>query len=993
MIKPAASNLSANLKPGGFKLFLVWLFLLVFPITSFIGIFKIVINESEKRIRQDYETKLQTEMKYFKHELAPEVFIENFFKKTLSQILQGGTVLEHEKNAINRISSLNATTFRAAIEKRLKMPVAMVFAHGPNTKHISYSFSKEVKKHTKIVSKSLVQKLFLSLNTQYNKTSLFNEKLPHSWRKYKRARYKKQLKKRANNFINTQFKNAGILHLQPNEVIPDVSGHFYLGKIYFAYIPVNLKFKSKKSGNLNGFLCVIRDRDLDLNKIFTQVKSRTFFPEIKRTLLAKNFKSSSGFHEYQPVKTVVKESKDGLDYINISPGFFVKNYVNKSFYSLASLDKALQRFPFLKVSVNRKYLKHPFRKYLNQIKPFLLIFLLISSTLLLRIYFFGLNFRLNISYRLLISLLIACYLPYATLWLFSSYYQHFRKNYNLNSIINDLNLKIEIFSKALESHISAVETKTQQHNRTLNFQDLSTIEKTKKALRPILESDPTAYISFYSPQFECAVSEPNIFLSTYEKTFKDFICSGIFSAMEANKASTPKAGRKFKVGLLSHQSGNVSRFLVGDGKLMTLSHSNLGAKYAFLPIYKNNDKSKNLSAMILLKFFIRDLLLSLKKAGPQYFLNEKLAKYDLKKCYIPISQTTRLPSSPQFICSKDFPLEQIKPFLLPILKKKGSDHFFIDSEKQKTLLKVAYIDGAQCLVALAAQINDSNDNFSILPSLWALGVYLTVLTFLIVYYLRSTFIYPIASFNKAAAEIGNGNLNIQLKLKTGDEFELLSDTFNKMTYGLKQREKLSEFVSNDVLSAVKEDLQPGGELIEASVLFCSLKNFKKTSANRTPHQNLQLLSQFIDLLDRATKQNHGTIDKIIEDTIMVIFMNSKGKNDAIINACNAAIAISSILPSAELDFKCGIGISSGQVISGKIGSTTGKLDFTVIGNPVNLAARLKAQTHKATQTGILLCPNSIRLLRGKGRLQFIERLQIKGRTRTFPLYELIGMRE
>ena len=993
MTNPSVSNLSANLKPGGFKLLLIWFFLFIFPVAAFIGIFKIFINEDEQRILQNYQTKLQTEMEYYKHELSPEVFLTSFFQKLSANTLKKGKVAENEQKAINRIASLDAKTFRDLIEKKLKMPIAMVFAHGPNTKHISYSFSNAIKKHTKQFSKNLLQKLFLSLNNQFNKTPLFDEKIPQSWKKYQKDRYRKKLTKRANYFINSQFKNAGILNLQPNEVIHDISGLFYLGKIYFIYIPVSLDLKSGKSGNLNGFLCILRHRDLDLNEIFEQVRSKPFFPEIKRSLVIKNFKSSQEYHRLKFVKPQLKRTSHSLDYINMSPSFFIRNYVSRKFYSLAPLNKALQRFPFLKVSVNKRNLEHPFRKYLTHLKPILLLFILFSSTLILRIYLFGLNFRLNISYRLLISLLIACYLPYATLWLFSSYYHHFKKDYELNTIINNLNLKAEIFSKALESHISEIETQNQKLSRKLNFLDLSTPQKAQEALQPILKSLPISHINFFTNQFECNLSKTGIPLSTFEQTFKDFICQGLFSAVETSKLGKPKANTRIKVGMLTHQSGNVSRFLVEGGKLMSLSHSNLGAKFSFLPLYKNNDKSKPLSAMILLKFFIRDLLLDLKKAEPQYFSNEKLPRYNLKKCYIPIIDTAKLPDISQFIFSKDFSLEQVKPFLLPILKKKTSAHFFIGKGKKRLLLKAAYIDNAQCLVVLTAQINNSGNNSSILPSLVALGSYLIILTLLIVYYLRSTFIYPIESFNKAANEIGNGNLDTQLKLQTGDEFELLSETFNKMTYGLKQREKLSEFVSDEVLTAVKEDLQPGGELIEASILFCSLKNFKTTSSNRSPHENLKILSKFIDLLGKAAKQNHGSIDKIIEDTIMVVFMSSKKKNDAIINACKAAIAISSILPSADIDFKCGIGISSGQVISGKIGSATGKLDFTVIGNPVNLAARLKAQTSKATKTGILLCPNSIRQLKGKGRLQFIERLQIKGRTRTFPLYELIEMRE
>jgi adenylate cyclase len=87
------------------------------------------------------------------------------------------------------------------------------------------------------------------------------------------------------------------------------------------------------------------------------------------------------------------------------------------------------------------------------------------------------------------------------------------------------------------------------------------------------------------------------------------------------------------------------------------------------------------------------------------------------------------------------------------------------------------------------------------------------------------------------------------------------------------------------------------------------------------------------------------------------------------------------------------GIASGMAISGKIGSKAGKLDYTVIGNPVNLAARLKSQAHIATQTGILLCPQTIRYLKGSGKLRFIDRIVIKGRTRTFPMYELLALRQ
>ena len=88
------------------------------------------------------------------------------------------------------------------------------------------------------------------------------------------------------------------------------------------------------------------------------------------------------------------------------------------------------------------------------------------------------------------------------------------------------------------------------------------------------------------------------------------------------------------------------------------------------------------------------------------------------------------------------------------------------------------------------------------------------------------------------------------------------------------------------------------------------------------------------------------------------------------------------------------GISSGKVISGKIGSYSGKLDFTVIGNPVNSAARFKTESKKGTeQTGIIISGTTIRLTKGKARVKFLRRVAIKGKSRKYNIYELIAIRD
>jgi len=255
-------------------------------------------------------------------------------------------------------------------------------------------------------------------------------------------------------------------------------------------------------------------------------------------------------------------------------------------------------------------------------------------------------------------------------------------------------------------------------------------------------------------------------------------------------------------------------------------------------------------------------------------------------------------------------------------------------------------------------------------------------------------IEPIDLLKNGADLVSEGNYLHRIEFSSGDEFEPLARSFNHMTAGLHQRDLLTSYVSQDVLKEVSKNstLVPGGERVEASVVFCALKGFKEFSQKANSEQIVSVLGRLIEISDQAAINHGGVMDKLIEDTVMLVFRHSKSNNGHAISACQAAIEIARALPDNTAPFKVMTGIASGAAVSGKIGSRTGKLDFTLIGNPVNLAARLKAQAHKAKSTGIIVSPATIRLLKGKARLRFIERTEIKGRSRTFPLYELMELR-
>jgi class 3 adenylate cyclase len=79
-------------------------------------------------------------------------------------------------------------------------------------------------------------------------------------------------------------------------------------------------------------------------------------------------------------------------------------------------------------------------------------------------------------------------------------------------------------------------------------------------------------------------------------------------------------------------------------------------------------------------------------------------------------------------------------------------------------------------------------------------------------------------------------------------------------------------------------------------------------------------------------------------------------------------------------------------LSGKIGSSSGTLDFSVIGNTVNLAARLKSFADSAKKTGIIVCPQTVKTLARDVRFRFIDRVPVKGRTRKFAIFTALELR-
>ncbi len=216
----------------------------------------------------------------------------------------------------------------------------------------------------------------------------------------------------------------------------------------------------------------------------------------------------------------------------------------------------------------------------------------------------------------------------------------------------------------------------------------------------------------------------------------------------------------------------------------------------------------------------------------------------------------------------------------------------------------------------------------------------------------------IAPFQQAISKLEKNDFNWELSINSGDEFEILQNSFNELNRSLQEKEKISQLVSKNVMDAISSEsgikLQPGGDWKKASILFSDIRGFTTITEKYSPESIVEMLNQYFEVMEEAIVSNGGFIDKLIGDAIQAVFYEKNGENISH-NAFKAAKMMHQKLEklneqrSSEglFTINSGFGITTDRVISGRVGSESGKLDATVIGSSVNLASELEALSKKA----------------------------------------------
>lgn len=248
---------------------------------------------------------------------------------------------------------------------------------------------------------------------------------------------------------------------------------------------------------------------------------------------------------------------------------------------------------------------------------------------------------------------------------------------------------------------------------------------------------------------------------------------------------------------------------------------------------------------------------------------------------------------------------------------------------------------------------------------------------------------PVAKLVEGTQQVAAGNFEYRLDVRSDDEIGNLASSFNTMIQGLRERADMQKFVSQstvDMIQGAASRRVSAGERVQLTIFFSDMRGFTSMTENRRPEDTVKLLNSCLSLQAAQVKRFQGDIDKFVGDCVVALFDGE----DMALHAIRCALEIHKALDAlnaaspGETPIQVGIGIVTGEVILGSIGSED-RLDYTVIGSNVNLCSRLCS---KAGPRETLLAESTFKIVEGLVAAEKMDAIQVKGFTDPIPVYRM-----
>ena len=291
---------------------------------------------------------------------------------------------------------------------------------------------------------------------------------------------------------------------------------------------------------------------------------------------------------------------------------------------------------------------------------------------------------------------------------------------------------------------------------------------------------------------------------------------------------------------------------------------------------------------------------------------------------------------------------------------------------------------------------------------WGITSIAGILGLLLAAIITRNLVEPVRRLLRGTEAVEQGDLSIKIDASSADEIATLTDSFNNMVAGLRERERIRDtfgkYVDPRIVTGLLENQLAfsGGEKRTMTVFFSDLVGFTQMGENLTPDGVVRFLNQYFTLMAEPIRDHKGILDKFIGDAIMAYWGPPfTGNKEHAALACFAALdqmarmeRFRAMLPDitglrkglSRVDVR--MGITTGDVTVGNIGSESAR-GFTVIGDIVNLASRLEG-ANKEYGTGILISEDTWTMAKDAVEVREVDSIRAVGKSEPVRVFELLG---
>ena len=249
---------------------------------------------------------------------------------------------------------------------------------------------------------------------------------------------------------------------------------------------------------------------------------------------------------------------------------------------------------------------------------------------------------------------------------------------------------------------------------------------------------------------------------------------------------------------------------------------------------------------------------------------------------------------------------------------------------------------------------------------------------------------PIADLRRATRAVSEGRYDVSVPVTTGDELGELAASFNQMVQGLAERERIREafgtYLDKSVAEYIlSEGFSEDGVEVEVSVLVCDVRDFTSFAGQAEAKEVVAALNELFEIVVPIVTRHGGHVDKFVGDGLLAVFGAPESHPDHADRGVRAACEIAARVNRDEgPGLRIGVGVNTGPVVAGSIGGA-GRLNFSVIGDAVNVADRVEAAT-RMVEADVLITEATRRELSPAFEVESCGEHELKGIAEPVALY-------